>query len=122
MAEGGNKLYDVYLVHSHDGKAAAMQIKRDLKGKGLEVYAYFDEGSTFDSGKPTVNSIMEAVNKSNVVLILLTHNTVEVIKVFRHCLKTRVQGSHCYGVKFCCCCFVVFFCSFFLSDLGICYF
>ena len=89
MAEGGNKLYDVYLVHSHDGKAAATHIKRDLEGKGLKVYAYFDESSTFDIGKPTVNSIMEAVNMSHVVLILLTHNVVEVIRVFRQCLKNK---------------------------------
>ena len=82
MAEGGNKTYDVFLVHSHDDKAAAVQIKSNLTAKGLEIYAHFDEGSTFGIGKPTVNSIMEAVNMSRVVLILLSHNAVKVIRVF----------------------------------------
>ena len=78
MAVAGDKEYDVFLVHSSDDKEAAIQIKTSLSSKGLRVYAHYDEGSKFDIGKPTVDSIMSAVNASRIVLILLTPNAIKV--------------------------------------------
>ena len=78
MTELGDKEFDVFLVHSSDDKSAAIQIKHALTDKGLKTYAHYDEGSTFGIGQPTVNSIMQAVNLSKTVLILLTVNAVKV--------------------------------------------
>ena len=78
MAVAGDKQYDVFLVHSSDDKEAAIKIKSSLSAKGLGVYAHYDEGSSFDIGKPTVDSIIGAVNMSKIVLILLTPNAIKV--------------------------------------------
>ena len=78
MAEVGDDTYDVFLIHSTDDTNAAFQIKTELSQRGLKTYAHFDEGRTFGIGKPTVNSIMEAVSISKIVLILLTVNAIKV--------------------------------------------
>ena len=78
MAEAGDKPYDVFLVHSSDDKKYAIQIKSSLSDRGLRIYAHYDEGGSFDIGKPTVDSIMGAVNTSRIVLILMTPNAIKV--------------------------------------------
>ena len=94
MAEIEAKKYDVFLVHSSDDKDVAIKIKAGLHAKELEVYAHFDEGSSFGIGKPTVNSIMEAVNLSQTVLILLTQNAIKVLSC-----QPRVTMTSCFVYK-----------------------
>lgn len=78
MSEKLEKEYDAFLVHCTDDKGTAMEIKQELSKKGLKIFAHYDEGSTFKIGKPTVDSIAQAVKISRIVLILMTENALKV--------------------------------------------
>ena len=94
MAEGLDKEYDVFLVHCTDDRDLAVTIKEGLATRGLNVFAHYDEGTTFNIGMPTVDCINKAVKISKIVLILLTENALKVYIYIQVSLKFK--GYKCF--------------------------
>ena len=104
LAPEKQQQYDVFLVHSSEDNAKAMQINEALKAKDMNTWAHYKEGNEFFVGKPIFDNIIYAVERSKIVLILVTKNalhsswvTFEMILSFE---KSNREKSMCARLVF----------------------